>query len=280
MLKVALRNLSHPQRPRGRLFFLGPPGVGKTECARLLARYVHGHEDAILRLDMSEYQEASSVSTLIGSDKGLVGSEEGGRLTEPVRLNPHQVALLDEFEKAHPNVYNLFLQILDNGEIHDKRGHRISFRHAIGVLTSNAGIAPGTDLRHATRAQTVAALSRVFRPEFLNRIETFTVFEALDAGARRRVLQLQLERFAHQVQAEQALTLSWSEAVLDLAGEPPEGEVGARHVLRWIETELKPVVADALPAAQGSAERRVHLDVSSEGIMEASVPTSGVGVVA
>lgn len=249
-LKVALHNLSDPDRPRARLFLLGPPGVGKTECARLLARYLLGREDAIVRLDMSEFQEASSVSTLLGSDKGLVGSDEGGRLTEPLRENPHRVVLLDEIEKAHPNVYHLFLQILDNGEIHDKRGRRVSFRHAMLLFTSNAGAEPGSGLVGASRAEIVTRLSRVFRPEFLNRIERFVPFAALDAAARREVVRAQLGRFAAQLREEYRVELTWDDAVLDAVGDPPAGEVGARHVLRWLHDEVRTRVADVLEEAQ------------------------------
>src|SRR5262249_16005301 len=149
---------------------------------------------ALLRFDMSDYQESSAVATLFGSDKGLVGSEEGGQLTEPMRANPHRVVLFDEIEKAHPHVFNQLLQILDNGEAPDPRGAMVPFQHAFLIFTSNAGCTGREGMFGLGREEVVARLGATFRPEFLDRVDEFVPFRALERGARREVARLQLEK--------------------------------------------------------------------------------------
>ncbi|HEV8700018.1 MAG TPA: AAA family ATPase [Candidatus Polarisedimenticolia bacterium] len=266
-VKVALMNLSDPRRPRGRIFFLGPPGTGKTECARLLAHYLMGSESMLLRYDMSEYQSRSSISTLIGSDKGLVQSEEGGRLTEPLRENPHRVILFDEIEKAHPAIFNLFLQILDNGEIHDKRGCLVSFRHAFCVFTSNAGCEGGEALSGATREAILERLRPIFRPEFLDRIESFVPFQALDAKARAAIAAYQLERLRALALRTHDVDLTWDDPVVKAASRPADGEAGARHILRYLQSEATPAVVDALLSVPVDAPKAasIRLAVAEDG---------------
>ena len=259
-VRVALMQLADHRRPRGRLFFVGPPGTGKTECARLVARLLMGRDDELLRFDMSDYQEPSSVSTLIGSDKGLVGSDEGGRLTEPLRESPHRVILFDEIEKAHPNVFNLFLQMLDSGDVRDKRGRLVSFRHAICIFTSNAGCGALESLAGLTRAEITTRLQRTFRPEFLDRIDEFVPFAPLGRAARREVARVQLEDLRDEVERVHGRPLSWTAATVEHASREPRDQAGVRNILRWLQSDVKPAVARALLDPSAGSDLRVDVD--------------------
>ena len=188
--------LKDPRRPIGSFIFLGPTGVGKTELAKALARYLFDTEDALIRIDMSEYMEKFSVSRLVGAPPGYVGYEEGGQLTEKVRRKPYSVVLLDEIEKAHPDVFNILLQVLDDGILTDSLGRRVDFKNTILIMTSNigtrdlkrgGGIGFGTqsakDEYGAMKSTIEEALKRVFNPEFLNRIDDTIIFHPLEKNA-------------------------------------------------------------------------------------------------
>ena len=197
-VRRARAGLQDPNRPLGSFLFLGPTGVGKTELARALAEYLFDDENAMIRIDMSEYMEKFAVSRLIGAPPGYVGYEEGGQLTEPVRRRPYSVVLFDEIEKAHPDVFNVFLQILDDGRLTDSQGRTVDFKNAIIIMTSNVGsqyiteLDPSQDAEMRRRVQD--ALREHFRPEFINRIDEMVIFKQLSRDEIRGIVGLQLER--------------------------------------------------------------------------------------
>ena len=215
--------LQDPKRPIGSFIFLGPTGVGKTELAKALAEQLFDDENLITRIDMSEYQEKFSVTRLIGAPPGYIGYDEGGQLTEAVRRKPYSVVLFDEIEKAHPDVFNTLLQVLDDGRLTDSKGRTVNFKNTLIVMTSN---------------YTRELLFQTVRPEFLNRVDEIITFTALDQKAIREVVRLQVERVAKML-AEQGITLNVSDAALDLiATEGYEPEFGARPVKRTIQRLL------------------------------------------
>src|SRR5437762_6747029 len=197
-IRRARAGLQDPNRPLGSFLFLGPTGVGKTELARALAEYLFDDENAMIRIDMSEYMEKFAVSRLIGAPPGYVGYEEGGQLTEPVRRRPYSVVLFDEIEKAHPDVFNVFLQILDDGRLTDSQGRTVDCKNTIVVMTSNVGSQYITDLGpdqdEAMRQRVNEALREQFRPEFLNRIDEVVIFKQLSRTQLREIVDLQLRR--------------------------------------------------------------------------------------
>ena len=222
--------LKDPKRPTGSFIFLGPSGVGKTELARTLAEFLFGDEDTMIRIDMSEYMEKHAVSRLVGSPPGYIGYDEGGQLTEAVRRKPYSVLLLDEIEKAHPDVFNILLQILEDGRLTDAQGRTVDFRHCIVIMTSNIGaseIARNTPLGFAVsddetgityddmKNRIMGELKKVFRPEFLNRIDDVIVFHKLAKDEIKEIVELLLLRIRESM-AERELQLELSEAAKDL----------------------------------------------------------------
>jgi ATP-dependent Clp protease ATP-binding subunit ClpB len=246
-VRRARAGLQDPDRPIGSFIFLGPTGVGKTETARALAAFLFDDERAMVRIDMSEYGEKHSVSRLIGAPPGYVGYEEGGALTEAVRRRPYSVLLFDEIEKAHPDVFNVFLQILDDGRLTDGQGRTVDFRNVVLIMTSNIGsqhiAALGESQREEMLRRVDEALRASFKPEFLNRIDETIVFHQLDRGQTRRIVDIQLERVQRRL-AERHIQIEVSDAAKDLLAERGyDPHYGARPLKRVIQRMLQDPLA-------------------------------------
>jgi ATP-dependent Clp protease ATP-binding subunit ClpB len=239
--------LSDPNRPIGSFLFLGPTGVGKTELARALAEFLFDDERAIIRLDMSEYMEKHSVARMIGAPPGYVGYEEGGQLTEKVRRRPYSVVLLDEIEKAHPDVFNVLLQILEDGRLTDGKGRTVDFRNAVIVMTSNVGSTAIFELSEKdpkkARELAMGALRELFRPEFLNRIDDIVMFSPLGRGQIERIVELQLRNVV-KLLAERKITLTLTPAAKTLLfREGYDPAYGARPMKRAIQRLIQDPMA-------------------------------------
>ena len=258
-------------RPIGSFLFLGPTGVGKTELAKALAAAVFGSERNIIRVDMSEYMDQIATSKLIGSAPGYVGYEEGGQLSERVRRNPYSVILLDEVEKAHPDVFNLLLQVLDEGFLTDSKGRKVDFRNTIIIMTSNLGsrglqedktvgfAADNADKNKLQQEKVTAAVKQFFRPEFLNRIDETVVFDSLTKKQLREIVSLMTGHLVDRL-AKKDVTLKISPAALDvLAKDGFDPEMGARPLRRAIQHELEDVIAEDLISEKIKADQIVKV---------------------
>ena len=258
--------LSDPQRPNGSFLFLGPTGVGKTELSKALANFLFDTEDAMVRVDMSEFMEKHSVARLIGAPPGYVGYEEGGYLTELVRRKPYSVVLLDEVEKAHPDVFNILLQVLDDGRLTDGQGRTVDFSNTVIIMTSNLGsdviqsMAGGEydDMKRAV----MEIVGTHFRPEFINRIDDSVVFRPLGKKEIRSIAAIQLQQLSSRL-ALNDITITFSEAALDLIGEEGFDPVyGARPLKRAIQTEIENPLAQMILSGQFSAGDTIKVDIS------------------
>lgn len=272
-IRRARAGMQSPTRPVGSFLFLGPTGVGKTELAKALAAALFDEDDALVRLDMSEFMERNAVARLVGAPPGYVGYEEGGQLTEAVRRRPYAVLLLDEVEKAHPEVFNLLLQVLDDGRLTDSQGRTVDFRHTVVIMTSNLASRAILDSARATREAGVEpdqqswldqqidqALASQFRPEFLNRIDEVIRFRPLGPADLQRIVRLQLAELARLL-AEQHLELEVPEPVVQaLAEQGYEPEYGARPLRRVLRRQLENPLATELLAERFSGARGVRVE--------------------
>jgi ATP-dependent Clp protease ATP-binding subunit ClpB len=268
-IRRARAGLQDPNRPIGSFLFLGPTGVGKTELARALAEFLFDNESAMIRIDMSEYMEKHSVARLIGAPPGYVGYEEGGSLTEAVRRRPYQVILFDEIEKAHPDVFNVLLQVLDDGRLTDGQGRTVDFRNTLIVLTSNLGgdilaaLPENADMRKA-RDQVMAIVRGAFRPEFLNRLDEILVFRRLSRTDMKGVVDIQLARL-QKLLADRKLTLEVDDKAKEWLGEVGYDPVyGARPLKRVIQRELQNPLAEMILAGRIVDGETVHVTTSGE----------------
>jgi ATP-dependent Clp protease ATP-binding subunit ClpB len=262
--------LSDPNRPIASFIFLGPTGVGKTELAKALAAYMFDTEEALVRIDMSEYMDKHNVSRLIGAPPGYVGYEEGGQLTEAIRRRPYAVILFDEIEKAHPDVFNIFLQILDDGRVTDAQGRTVDFKNSIIIMTSNIGSQyildiSGDDSRYdEMRNRVMEAMRNSFRPEFLNRLDELIIFHSLQKSELRNIVQLQVDRLRQRL-TDRKMALKLSSAALDFLAEVGYDPVfGARPLKRAIQRELETQIAKAILRGDFSDGDTIFVDVQNE----------------
>lgn len=274
-IRRARSGLKDPNRPIGSFMFLGPTGVGKTELAKALAEAMFGSEDALIRVDMSEFMEKYSTSRLIGSPPGYVGYDEGGQLTEKVRSKPYSVILLDEVEKAHQDVFNILLQVLDDGHLTDSKGRRVDFRNTILIMTSNIG---ATELREeknvgfnvvdaskdhsAMQKRILEALKKAYRPEFLNRIDETVVFRSLDKEEIHEIVKIMSRSIIKRL-AEQDIQLKITPAALDVIGKAGfDPEYGARPIRRALQKEVEDRLSEALLSGQIHLGNQVTIGAS------------------
>ncbi|MEG3931895.1 ATP-dependent chaperone ClpB [Microcoleus sp. T3_B1] len=259
--------LADPNRPVASFIFLGPTGVGKTELAKALASYLFDTEEAIVRIDMSEYMEKHAVSRLIGAPPGYVGYDEGGQLTEAVRRRPYSVILFDEIEKAHPDVFNIMLQILDDGRVTDAQGHTVDFKNSVIIMTSNVGSQYILDVagdNEQMRSRVMEAMRGTFRPEFLNRIDEMIIFHGLSKTELRQIVLLQVKRLEKRL-ADRKMSLKLSESAIDFLAEIGYDPVyGARPLKRGIQRELETQMAKGILRGDFSDGDTIFVDIENE----------------
>ncbi|MDG2615742.1 ATP-dependent chaperone ClpB [Thermoleptolyngbya sichuanensis XZ-Cy5] len=262
--------LSDPNRPIASFIFLGPTGVGKTELAKALASYLFDSEEAMVRIDMSEYMEKHAVSRLIGAPPGYVGYDEGGQLTEAIRRRPYAVVLFDEIEKAHPDVFNVMLQILDDGRVTDSQGRTVDFKNTIIIMTSNIGsqyildVAGDNSRYDEMRGRVIEAMRSHFRPEFLNRVDEFIIFHSLQKSELRNIVRLQVARLEQRLE-DRKMALRLSNAALDFLADVGYDPVyGARPLKRAIQRELETAIAKAILRGEFTDGDTIYVDVENE----------------
>ena len=273
--------LKDPRRPIGSFLFLGPTGVGKTELSKALAEALFGNEESMIRVDMSEYMEKHSVAKMIGSPPGYVGHEEGGQLSDQVRTHPYSVVLFDEIEKAHPDVFNILLQVLDDGHITDSQGRKVDFSNTVIIMTSNAGAKAIVDpkkLGFAAKEDPAGDYKRmkqnvmdevkmIFRPEFLNRIDEIIVFHALEKTHMKKIVTLMCRDFTKRLAEQMDIRLTLRESAKNLIVEKgTDAKYGARPLRRALQTELEDKLAEAILNGEVKAGDRVEAGTAKKEI--------------
>jgi len=263
--------IQDPNRPIGSFLFLGPTGVGKTELAKALAQSLFDDEHNMVRIDMTEYMEKYSVSRLIGAPPGYVGYEEGGQLTEAVRRHPYSVVLFDEVEKAHPDVFNILLQVLDDGRITDSQGRTVDFKNTIIILTSNLGsnyildgIQPNGQISEEAKAQVSAMLKQQFRPEFLNRLDEIVFYKPLSAAEIDKIVDLLIADLQNRLEEKQ-LTVTLTKAAKDYVVDQGYDPVyGARPLKRFIQSKVETLIAKEIIANDLKPKTALTIDYDGD----------------
>ena len=279
----ARSGLKDPRRPIGSFLFLGPTGVGKTELCKALAETLFDTEENMVRLDMSEYMERHTVARLIGAPPGYVGYDEGGQLTEAVRRKPYSVVLFDEIEKAHPDVFNTLLQILDDGRLTDSQGHTVDFKNTILIMTSNIGslhllegITADGELKNGVRELVMGDLGRAFRPEFLNRIDEVVLFRPLLAGQLKAIIDLQLRDLRTRL-SERKMNVELTEAAKEfIAAAAYDPVYGARPLKRYLQQRLETPLAREILAGRIRSGRTVTVDAAGGDLVFQGLDASSV----
>ncbi|HEX6305516.1 MAG TPA: ATP-dependent Clp protease ATP-binding subunit [Anaerolineales bacterium] len=284
-VRRARAGLKDPRRPIGSFIFLGPTGVGKTELTKALARFLFGSEDALVQLDMSEFMERHNVSRLVGAPPGYVGYEEAGQLTEALRRRPYSIVVFDEVEKAHPEAHNMLLQIMEEGHLSDARGRKVDFRNALIVMTSNVGAdmikrqtSLGFELQHdedleekllykEMRKKLMDSLKRVFRPEFINRVDSVIVFRALSKDDIKQIVELELKKVAVRLEEHEIVLTATTPALELLADLGYDREMGARPLKRVIQQKVEDTLSDSMLAGKFEDGDTIIVDVEDEEIV-------------
>ncbi|MGG3449712.1 MULTISPECIES: ATP-dependent protease ATP-binding subunit ClpC [Bacillaceae] len=277
-VRRARAGLKDPKRPIGSFIFLGPTGVGKTELAKALAESMFGDEDAMIRIDMSEYMEKHSTSRLVGSPPGYVGYEEGGQLTEKIRRKPYSVILLDEIEKAHPDVFNILLQVLEDGRLTDSKGRTVDFRNTVIIMTSNVGAQSlqknkyvGFNIQDTTqdfkdmKGKVMDELKRAFRPEFLNRIDEIIVFHALEKKHLKEIVTLMADQLTKRLKEQDIIVELTEKAKEKIADEGYDPEYGARPLRRALQKQVEDRLSEELLKGNVLTGQQVIVDVDEKG---------------
>jgi ATP-dependent Clp protease ATP-binding subunit ClpC len=281
-VRRARSGLKDPKRPTGSFIFLGPTGVGKTELTKALAEFLFGSEEALIQLDMSEFMERHSVARLVGAPPGYVGYEDAGQLTEAIRRRPYSIVVFDEIEKAHPEAFNMLLQIMEEGQLSDARGRTVNFRNAIIVMTSNVGadtikrnsrLGFGAPVNEALndakdyedmRKNVMDQLRRAFRPEFLNRVDATIVFRSLTRDEIKQIVELELDKVRERL-IEHAITLEINEEARGwIADKGYDPEYGARPLRRLIQHEIEDVMSDGILSGKFKLASIVRVGVSED----------------
>ena len=271
-VRRARAGLNDENRPLGSFLFLGPTGVGKTELTKAVAQFLFDDDAAMVRIDMSEYMEKHSVARLIGAPPGYVGYEEGGVLTEAVRRRPYQVVLFDEVEKAHPDVFNLLLQVMDEGMLTDSQGHHVDFKQTLIILTSNLGsqplnFTPESQDRFATNEDVMAAVRGHFRPEFLNRLDEMVVFNRLQPAHMGAIVDIQLARLQARLASRNISLEVDTKAKSWLAQHGYDASFGARPLKRVLQRHVQDALAELLLSGQIAEDQQVPISAQEGGLV-------------